>query len=80
MMTRLAVANAVMRLFVPIYIETSVATLLRRREAGDACPRPDSGGKYVASNTTGDLGRHRSFSKHNKRLPHAERVGTAFAN
>ncbi|ESZ02159.1 hypothetical protein X736_30950 [Mesorhizobium sp. L2C089B000] len=62
MMTSLAVANAVtMSICSSLCVETSVATLLCRREAGDACPRPDSGGKDVAFNTTGYFGRHKFF-------------------
>lgn len=67
MMTWLAAANAVMMpICSSLYVETSVATLLCRREAGDACPKPDNGRKHVASNTTGYLGHPRIFSQYNQ--------------
>lgn len=61
-MTWLALANPVMMSICPsLYVETSVATLLCRREAGDACPRPDNGRKHVATTTTGYLSAPEAF-------------------
>ncbi|MER8995698.1 hypothetical protein [Mesorhizobium sp. M0678] len=60
MMTSLTIANAVMMAIGlvprPECILSRPATLFCRREARDACRKPDSGRKHVGFNTTGHLG------------------------
>ncbi len=51
-----------------------------RREARDACPKPDRGRKHVGFNTTGRLGQVEIFQSLIMRISRVDRAGTAFAN